>query len=163
MDKEYFASINTVSRELGIPAHTLRYWEKQFPTVVRPVSWGLQVELIEIGVAGIGTQGDVLAQPHLARVVEDMVDDALSGVVDDVVGFPIVGTIDVEVVPEEVVLQGCRGTKLADGEDVGLHVIQDGTDALILVLRVVVGFVAVGEAAVVVVLMTVYTVRLFAD
>ena len=38
MDKEYFASINTVSRELGIPAHTLRYWEKQFPTVVRPVS-----------------------------------------------------------------------------------------------------------------------------
>jgi DNA-binding transcriptional MerR regulator len=38
MDKEYFASINNVSRELGIPAHTLRYWEKQFPTVVRPVS-----------------------------------------------------------------------------------------------------------------------------
>ena len=38
MDKEYFASINTVSRELGLPAHTLRYWEKQFPTVVRPTS-----------------------------------------------------------------------------------------------------------------------------
>jgi len=38
MDSEYFAPINTVSRELGVPAHTLRYWEKQFPTVVRPVS-----------------------------------------------------------------------------------------------------------------------------
>ena len=38
MDKEYFASINEVSRELGLPAHTLRYWEKQFPTVVRPVA-----------------------------------------------------------------------------------------------------------------------------
>lgn len=38
MDKEYFASINTVSKELGLPAHTLRYWEKQFPNVVRPVS-----------------------------------------------------------------------------------------------------------------------------
>ncbi len=38
MDNEYFASINNVSRELGIPAHTLRYWEKQFSTVVRPVS-----------------------------------------------------------------------------------------------------------------------------
>ncbi|MBQ1927760.1 MAG: MerR family transcriptional regulator, partial [Alphaproteobacteria bacterium] len=38
MDNEYFASINTVSQELGIPAYTLRYWEKQFPTVVRPVA-----------------------------------------------------------------------------------------------------------------------------
>ena len=38
MDKEYFASINEVSRELGQPAYTLRYWEKQFPTVVRPVA-----------------------------------------------------------------------------------------------------------------------------
>lgn len=38
MDKEYFASINEVSRELGLPAHTLRYWEKQFPTVVRPIA-----------------------------------------------------------------------------------------------------------------------------
>ena len=38
MDNEYFAPINTVSQELGIPAYTLRYWEKQFPTVVRPVA-----------------------------------------------------------------------------------------------------------------------------
>jgi len=38
MDSEYFTSINTVSQELGIPAYTLRYWEKQFPTVVRPVA-----------------------------------------------------------------------------------------------------------------------------
>ena len=38
MDSEYFASINSVSQELGIPAYTLRYWEKQFPSVVRPVA-----------------------------------------------------------------------------------------------------------------------------
>ncbi len=38
MNNEYFASINDVSRELGVPAHTLRYWEKQFPTVVRPTT-----------------------------------------------------------------------------------------------------------------------------
>ena len=38
MDKEYFTSINVVSQELGVPAHTLRYWEKQFPTVVRPTT-----------------------------------------------------------------------------------------------------------------------------
>ncbi|MBP5485469.1 MAG: MerR family transcriptional regulator [Alphaproteobacteria bacterium] len=38
MDNEYFASINSVSQDLGIPAYTLRYWEKQFPTVVRPVA-----------------------------------------------------------------------------------------------------------------------------
>ncbi len=38
MDGEYFVSINEVSKMLGVPAHTLRYWEKQFPTVVRPVS-----------------------------------------------------------------------------------------------------------------------------
>lgn len=35
---EYFASINDVSKMLGVPAHTLRYWEKQFPTVVRPTT-----------------------------------------------------------------------------------------------------------------------------
>ncbi len=38
MDSEYFVSINTVSRELGIPAYTLRYWEKQFPTIVHPTT-----------------------------------------------------------------------------------------------------------------------------
>ncbi len=38
MDKEYFASINEVSKRLSIPAHTLRYWEKQFPTAIRPTT-----------------------------------------------------------------------------------------------------------------------------
>lgn len=38
MDKEYFASINEVSKRLNIPAHTLRYWEKQFPTAIRPTT-----------------------------------------------------------------------------------------------------------------------------
>lgn len=35
---EYFASINEVSKRLSLPAHTLRYWEKQFPTVIRPTT-----------------------------------------------------------------------------------------------------------------------------
>ena len=38
MDKEYFASINEVSKRLSLPAHTLRYWEKQFPTAIRPTT-----------------------------------------------------------------------------------------------------------------------------
>ena len=37
-NKEYFSSINDVSKRLGVPAHTLRYWEKQFPTAVRPTT-----------------------------------------------------------------------------------------------------------------------------
>ncbi len=35
---EYFASINEVSKQLAVPAHTLRYWEKQFPTAIRPTT-----------------------------------------------------------------------------------------------------------------------------
>lgn len=38
MDKEYFASINEVSKRLSVPAYTLRYWEKQFPTAVKPTT-----------------------------------------------------------------------------------------------------------------------------
>lgn len=38
MDKEYFVSINEVAKRLSIPAHTLRYWEKQFPTAIRPTT-----------------------------------------------------------------------------------------------------------------------------
>lgn len=38
MDKEYFTSINDVSKRLSVPAHTLRYWEKQFPTAIRPTT-----------------------------------------------------------------------------------------------------------------------------
>ncbi|MBR4891905.1 MAG: MerR family transcriptional regulator [Alphaproteobacteria bacterium] len=37
-NKEYFSSINEVSKRLGVPAYTLRYWEKQFPTAVRPTT-----------------------------------------------------------------------------------------------------------------------------
>jgi DNA-binding transcriptional MerR regulator len=37
-NKEYFSSINDVSKRLELPAHTLRYWEKQFPTAVRPTT-----------------------------------------------------------------------------------------------------------------------------
>ena len=38
MDSEYFSSINDVSKQLGVPAYTLRYWEKQFPTAIRPTT-----------------------------------------------------------------------------------------------------------------------------
>lgn len=38
MDSEYFASINDVSKRLSVPAHTLRYWEKQFPVAIRPTT-----------------------------------------------------------------------------------------------------------------------------
>ncbi len=38
MDNEYFASINDVSKQLNVPAHTLRYWEKQFPVAIRPTT-----------------------------------------------------------------------------------------------------------------------------
>lgn len=38
MDNEYFASINEVSKRMSVPAYTLRYWEKQFPTIVRPTT-----------------------------------------------------------------------------------------------------------------------------
>lgn len=37
-NNEYFASINEVSKRLSVPAHTLRYWEKQFPVVIRPTT-----------------------------------------------------------------------------------------------------------------------------
>ena len=35
---EYFIAINEVSKRLDVPAHTLRYWEKQFPVAIRPVT-----------------------------------------------------------------------------------------------------------------------------
>ena len=38
MDAEYFVSINEVAKRLDVPAHTLRYWEKQFPTAIRPTT-----------------------------------------------------------------------------------------------------------------------------
>ena len=37
-NKEYFSSINDVSKRLGVPAHTLRYWEKQFPSAIKPTT-----------------------------------------------------------------------------------------------------------------------------
>ena len=35
---EYFIPINEVVKRLGVPAYTLRYWEKQFPGAIRPVT-----------------------------------------------------------------------------------------------------------------------------
>ena len=35
---EYFIPINEVAKRLDVPAHTLRYWEKQFPTAIRPTT-----------------------------------------------------------------------------------------------------------------------------
>ena len=79
-----------------------------------------------------------------------MVDDIAARIVDDVVRLPIVGNVDIEIVSEEVVLQGGRGPKFADGENVRLHIIHDGADAFVLVLGIVIGLVAVGETTLVV-------------
>ncbi len=38
MANESFLSINDVSKQLEIPAHTLRYWEKQFPVAIKPIT-----------------------------------------------------------------------------------------------------------------------------
>lgn len=38
MDNEYFMSINDVAKRLSVPAHTLRYWEKQFPVAIKPTT-----------------------------------------------------------------------------------------------------------------------------
>ena len=35
---EFFIPINEVAKELGVPAHTLRYWEKQFPSAIKPTT-----------------------------------------------------------------------------------------------------------------------------
>ena len=35
---EYFIAINDVAKRLDVPAHTLRYWEKQFPSVIKPTT-----------------------------------------------------------------------------------------------------------------------------
>ena len=37
-NNDYFVPINEVSKMVGVPAHTLRYWEKQFPGAIRPVT-----------------------------------------------------------------------------------------------------------------------------
>ncbi len=37
-NNEFFVSINDVAKRLSVPAHTLRYWEKQFPTAIRPIT-----------------------------------------------------------------------------------------------------------------------------
>ena len=35
---EYFVPINEVAKRLDVPAHTLRYWEKQFASAIRPTT-----------------------------------------------------------------------------------------------------------------------------
>ncbi len=35
---EYFVPINEVAKRLDVPAHTLRYWEKQFAGAIRPTT-----------------------------------------------------------------------------------------------------------------------------
>lgn len=36
--KEPFQSINEVSKQLDLPAHTLRYWGREFPAAIKPVT-----------------------------------------------------------------------------------------------------------------------------
>jgi DNA-binding transcriptional MerR regulator len=35
---EYFMPISELSKKLNVPAHTLRYWEKEFPTLIAPTT-----------------------------------------------------------------------------------------------------------------------------
>ncbi|MDR1826629.1 MAG: MerR family transcriptional regulator [Rickettsiales bacterium] len=35
---EYFMPISELSKKLDIPAHTLRFWEKEFPTLIAPTT-----------------------------------------------------------------------------------------------------------------------------
>ena len=35
---EYFMPISELAKKLDIPAHTLRYWEKEFPTLIVPAT-----------------------------------------------------------------------------------------------------------------------------
>ncbi len=37
-NNEYFVPINEVAKRLNVPAHTLRYWEKQFPSAIKPTT-----------------------------------------------------------------------------------------------------------------------------
>ena len=37
-NSEYFVPINEVAKKLNLPAHTIRYWEKQFPGAIRPTT-----------------------------------------------------------------------------------------------------------------------------
>ena len=79
-----------------------------------------------------------------------MVDDVATCVVDDIVGLPVVYAVEIQIVTEKIVQQLLRGTKLAYREDVGLHIVQEGADAFVFPLGVVVGLVAIGKAAIVV-------------
>jgi DNA-binding transcriptional MerR regulator len=35
---EYFMPISELSKKLDIPAHTLRFWEKEFPSLIAPTT-----------------------------------------------------------------------------------------------------------------------------
>jgi len=35
---DYFMPISELSKQLDVPAHTLRYWEKEFPSIVKPTT-----------------------------------------------------------------------------------------------------------------------------
>jgi DNA-binding transcriptional MerR regulator len=35
---EYFTPISELAKKLDVPAHTLRYWEKEFPTLIAPTT-----------------------------------------------------------------------------------------------------------------------------
>jgi DNA-binding transcriptional MerR regulator len=35
---EYFMPISELAKKLDLPAHTLRYWEKEFPTLLTPTT-----------------------------------------------------------------------------------------------------------------------------
>lgn len=79
-----------------------------------------------------------------------MIDDIAACIIDDIVRLPIACTIDIQVVLQEAREQGLCGAKLAYRNDVGLHIVLQQANALILALRVVVSLVTIGKSAVIV-------------
>ena len=81
-----------------------------------------------------------------------MVDDVAVSIVQDIIRFPVVYTIDVEIMPQKIVMELLGGAKLANGKDIRLHEIQNGSDALILTLGVVGGLLTTAIALVIAIL-----------
>ena len=79
-----------------------------------------------------------------------MVDDVATRIVDVIIRFPISHTINIQVVPQKTIQKVLRCAKLAHRQDVGLHIVHQGPDALVLALRVVVCLIAVSETTIVV-------------
>ena len=113
----------------------MRHDAYQLDGVARHQPRGFHIQLVDISVARFGSQCHMFLQFHFTGIVENMINDIAMGVINDIVGFPIIDVgVGVEVVPHEIVQQGLGGTELAHGQDVGFHIIHQDADALVLAL-----------------------------